>query len=126
MEEAKHGHVIGAFCPEPIHPGKAISGTGACFVFRLTRPAVRYEWVQDPVRALEETDVFQLATSRFFAVGASRDSDHPGLKLDADLETGSSHACRTFQNLPLCGRGQEKFRISRVEVFHLAAAAAST
>jgi hypothetical protein len=120
VEEAKHGHVIGAYCPEPIHPGKRISGTGACFVFRLTRPAVRYEWAQDPVRALEEADVFQLATPRFFAVGASRDSDHPGLKLDADLETGSSHACRTFQNLPLCGRGQEVFRVSRVEVYHLA------
>lgn len=121
VEEAKHGHVIGAYCPEPIHPDRPFSGTGACFLFRLTRPAVRYEWAQNPVRALEETDVFQLATARFFAVGASRDSDHQGLKLDGDLETGSSHACRTFQNLPLCGRGQEVFRISRVEVYHLKA-----
>lgn len=120
VEEAKHGHIVGAYCPEPLDPAKTIAGTGACFLFRLTRPAVRYEWAQDPVRALEELDVFQLATPRFLAVGASRDSDHPGLKLDADLETGSSHACRTFQNLPLCGRGQEAFRVSRVEVYHLA------
>lgn len=121
VEEAKHGHIIGAYCPEPIHPDKPMSGTGACFLFRLTRPAARYEWAQDPVRALEETDAFQLATARFFAVGASRDSDHQGLKLDADLEMGSSHACRTFQNLPLCGRGQERFSIRRVEVYHLQA-----
>lgn len=119
VEELKHGHVIGAYCPEAIHPGKVVSGTGACFIFRLTRPAVRYDWVRDPVRALEDTDVFQLATNKFFAVGAGRESDYPGLKVDLELEHGSSHHCKTFNNLPLCGRGQEVFRIHRVEVYHL-------
>lgn len=116
IEDYRHGHVIGAYCPDPIHPGKTVSGTGAAFLFRLTRPAVRYGWVRDAARAMEETDMFQLATPKFFAVGMSNDADYPGLKLDADLETGSSHHSKTFANLPLCGRGQEKFGIRRVEV----------
>ncbi len=120
LEEARHGHVIGAFCSDPIHhSGKGISGSGAGFLFRLTRPAVRYAWVRDPVRALEEIDMFQVATAHYFAVGMSNDSDFPGLKVDADLETGSSHPSKTFQNLPLCGRGQEKFGIRRIEVYEL-------
>ena len=116
IEEYRHGHVIGAYCPDPINPGRAVSGTGAAFLFRLTRPAVRYGWVRDAARAIEETDMFQLATPKFFAVGMSNDADYPGLKLDADLENGSSHHSKTFANLPLCGRGQEKFGIRRVEV----------
>ena len=80
---------------------------------------MRYEWARDARRALEDADVFQLATQQFFAVGTGGGSDHPGLKVDVGLETGSSHACPTFANLPLCGRGQEVFRIHRLEVYHL-------
>ncbi|KAM3573917.1 hypothetical protein VYU27_004116 [Nannochloropsis oceanica] len=115
IEEYKHGHVIGAYCPDPINPGNAVSGTGVAFLFRLTRPAVRYSWARDATQTVE-SDMFQLATKKFFAVGMSNDTDHPGLKVDADLETGSSHYSRTFANLPLCGRGQEKFGIRHVEV----------
>lgn len=119
IEELRHEHVIGAFCPDPIHPEKAVSGTGAAFLFRLTRPAVRYAWVGDSTRASEERDVFQLATPHFFALGMSNDSDHPGLLIDADLDTGSSQQSKTFANLPLCGSGSEKFSIRRVEVLVL-------
>jgi hypothetical protein len=124
LEELHHVHIIGAYCPEPISPHKPISGTGATFIFRLTRPAIRYEWSKDPMRALEESDVFQLATPRFFAVGMSHDADYPGLKIDAELEHGSSHHSKTFDNLPLCGRGQENFKIFRVEVYHLSSPSA--
>lgn len=61
----------------------------------------------------------QMSTPSFLAMGLGGDGDHPGLKLDASLDTGSSHACSVFGNLPLCGRGLERFHVARVEVVQL-------
>jgi hypothetical protein len=61
----------------------------------------------------------QMSTPSFLAMGLGGDGDHPGLKLDASLDTGSSHACSVFGNLPLCGRGLERFQVARVEVVQL-------
>lgn len=96
-----------------------MSGSGASFVFRLTPPAAVYKWHQNAERALQDTDVFQLATTKWFAVGAGRDCDWPALKIDLELVNGSSHSSKTFNSVPLCGRALEQFIIHRVEVYHL-------
>ena len=115
-------HVIGAYLTDPIHTtSTTISGTGASFVFRLTAPPAVYYWQQNAERVLQETDVFQLATTKWFAVGAGNDSDWPALKIDMELVNGSSHHSKTFNSIPLCGRALEQFHIHRVEVYHVVA-----
>ena len=64
----------------------------------------------------ERPDIFMLATREFLAVGAHSDSTACGLKLSADLVSGSSEACSTFGNPPLAGAAVD-FDIETVELF---------
>jgi len=42
--------------------------------------------------------------------------EHFGLYVSAELKTGQTHPCRTFNNEPLCNSGDE-FIISDIEIW---------
>ena len=120
------GAVFGAFGSDAWAPARAPFGTGECFLFRLAPPpAESFAWSMKEAAAggeaddgahEERLDIFMLATREFLAVGAHSDSTACGLKLSADLVSGSSEACSTFGNPPLAGAAFN-FDIETVELF---------
>ena len=112
--------VFGAFASDAWAPARAPFGTGECFLFRLAPPpAESFAWSLKEAAeggAADERGLFMLATREFLAMGAHSESTACGLKLSADLVSGSSEACSTFGNPPLAGVAGD-FEVETVELF---------
>jgi len=90
-----NGDIFGGYAGRPWKRCDEFYGNGTSFLWRFEHGsdhAQQYGWAGT-------NDCFQMSTAQHIAMGGA---DAYGLVLEADLTTGSSSACETFGNPPLC------------------------
>ena len=100
-------HILGAYCGEEINLSEVYEGTTDTMVFSLSPTCKAFRWTK-------KNDYFTLGKESLLSIGGG--GDGPAISIDSNLYRGSSHACETFDNEPLCGKSND-FLISSIEIY---------
>eukprot|EP01096_Ripella_sp_DP13-Kostka_P009538 TRINITY_DN3668_c0_g1_i1.p1 TRINITY_DN3668_c0_g1~~TRINITY_DN3668_c0_g1_i1.p1 ORF type:complete len:715 (-),score=265.40 TRINITY_DN3668_c0_g1_i1:48-2129(-) len=104
------GNIIGAYFRDKWLFIDKFHGTGETFIFSLHPNLAIYDWKK-------ENKLFLRASHSGFTFGGGSEG-LPGLWIDNEFNEGTSYACETFGNQPLCG-ASTSFKVLFLEVWML-------